>query len=130
MAYYFQVGVQYVTLVMIGIASLVVVYMILNKGKIASENIGNFDRVAAIVWVGRPLLFLRSVVAILILSTAQLNPRNSGGIFHFEEGTLNWLTIIIASGETAWLTFVVQDIFSVFTKGYTKQYADFSSWAV
>ena len=50
--------------------------------------------------------------------------RQRGRVYYIEEG--NW----IAAGETGWLTFVVQNIFTSVTQGFTDQYADYSSLAV
>ncbi|KAF0687056.1 Aste57867_21137 [Aphanomyces stellatus] len=63
---------KYITGVMLGISSLVVVSILACTGHIEPLNLLELNRVAGIVWVGRPLLLLRSVTALCLLSTSTL----------------------------------------------------------
>ncbi|KAF0692707.1 Aste57867_16218 [Aphanomyces stellatus] len=63
------------------------------------------NRVAGLVWTGRPLLFVRSVVALCLLSTAHLELRQLGSLGFmtaFEANLMDATKLVLASGEVAW----------------------------
>ncbi|OQR93451.1 hypothetical protein THRCLA_22313, partial [Thraustotheca clavata] len=63
-AYFFQQCVYYITIVLLVIAHIAVIYAIICRGNIKGFNIFNVNRIAGIVWIGRPLLFVRGITAL------------------------------------------------------------------
>ncbi|KAF0709208.1 Aste57867_6048 [Aphanomyces stellatus] len=131
-AYYTRVALEYMTYVLIGVAGFVCISIATNRGHIEGWNMLAFNRVAGLVWIGRPLMMLRGITAISLLSTATLNlTRPLNGITtQFVHVQSNWLTTLLSSGEMSWFVYVVNDLFSVVTQGRTKRYAMFSSLLV
>ncbi|KAF0683320.1 Aste57867_24624 [Aphanomyces stellatus] len=132
-AMYVRTVVQYVTGVMLGVAGLVLFYVVSSRGLVEGMNLFELNRVAGIVWVGRPLLLLRGVTALGLLSTATLELHIQHGVSYFRVLTLPWYKTILGAGEAVWLVYVVHDLFMVWTKQYTLFYAGSSSilvWVV
>ncbi|KAF0687097.1 Aste57867_21178 [Aphanomyces stellatus] len=134
---YFTVAIQYVTMVLLSIATLVVVYVVVHRGRVEAWNLIKINRVGGIVWIGRPLLMLRATSAICLLSTSELLLAQRGGnMTKFQRDDLTGLSVvqtILISGEVCWLTYILNDVFSVVTKGYTRRYAALSSilvWSI
>ncbi|KAF0690301.1 Aste57867_18327 [Aphanomyces stellatus] len=126
-AIYMRSGLQYVTGVMLGVTTLVVVYIVLSRGAIEGWNTLELNRVAGIVWVGRPLLFLRGVTALALLSTATLEMQLEHGVSSFTVPIVPWYKTILSAGEATWLVYVLNDICMVWTEHWTSQYASPSS---
>lgn len=124
-AIYFRGCLLYVTSVLVGISAIACLYIILTCFRVEGLNMFEFNRVAGIVWVGRPLLFLRSMVAICLLSTGSLSleyvPVN--GMTHFVsqplESILDYITLLLGAGEMGWFVYVVSDILTIVTQDYT-----------
>ncbi|KAH9133977.1 hypothetical protein AeRB84_020121, partial [Aphanomyces euteiches] len=116
---------QYFTGVMLSVACIVCLYIIGLKGQIEASNMLVFSRVASIVWIGRPLVILRALSAISILSTATLTLVRpmEGVVSYFESTSRAWYMIILAAGELVWMVYVVNDLFSVVTGPATPRYA-------
>ncbi|EQC33804.1 hypothetical protein SDRG_08487 [Saprolegnia diclina VS20] len=123
LANYARSGALYVTVVMITISSLVFVYFVLSRGRIEGYNMMELSRVGAIVWVGRPLLLVRGLTAIAVLSTATLELQRSGSLSYFLSPTLSWVKTLLAAAEVTWLVAVVNDIGLIATHGFAFYYA-------
>ncbi|KAF0697894.1 Aste57867_11477 [Aphanomyces stellatus] len=133
MTLYLRHTVEYVTTTMIAIAALVLLYLALSVGRVEIFNLALIDRVGAIVWIGRPLLFVRSLTGVALLSTASLELVYNGTISSFQVGQPPWYKTALAANEVAWIVTVVNDIVMVFTQEYTAQivYVDsFLVWVV
>ncbi|KAF0683701.1 Aste57867_24263 [Aphanomyces stellatus] len=75
-----------------------------------------------LAYAGRPLLFLRGVVATRLLSTSPLELRQAGALglvtaFHVD--ALEWNKVVLAAADVVWLVYVVADVLSVATKQHT-----------
>ncbi|OQR96369.1 hypothetical protein ACHHYP_16011 [Achlya hypogyna] len=124
LANYARSGAIYVTIVMISVSALVFVYIVLSRGYVEGFNMLELSRVGAIVWVGRPLLFLRSMTAIAVLSSASLELQLvDGAVSLFSSLTPPWYKTWLASSEVTWLVAVVNDIGLLATHGYAYYYA-------
>ncbi|KAF0695638.1 Aste57867_13560 [Aphanomyces stellatus] len=123
-------GVEYITCVMFVISILVLVHIVASHMHFEPSNLFKVNRVAGIVWVGRPLLLLRSVTALSLLSTATLDLVVQNRISRFHVPTVPWYKTILGAGETTWLVFILNDIFTVWTKQFTAYYATPSSFLV
>ncbi|OQR92404.1 hypothetical protein ACHHYP_03752 [Achlya hypogyna] len=129
-AVYFQRVVQYITVVLAFVAILTCLYILSSRGYIEAANLLVVNRVAGLVWIGRPLLFLRSMTAICLLSTAGLQLVQLDGYFRFQAVQTPWYTTITASGELTWLAFILNDAFSLVTLQYTPGYSSKSTLMV
>ncbi|OQS03626.1 hypothetical protein THRCLA_21118, partial [Thraustotheca clavata] len=121
-AQYCRVGVWYATWVMLSVAVVAALYMVGSKGNFEGRNMFKLNRVGGMVWVGRPLLILRSLTALCLLSTRSLNLEYSSYFSYFEIPITPWYEVLLASWEVAWFNIVVDDIFLVCTREYLKYY--------
>ncbi|KAF0717447.1 Aste57867_2285 [Aphanomyces stellatus] len=84
LAFYLRNTVYYITGAMMGIASFMLLYVLISHGMVEVLNCLKLQRVGALVWIGRPLLVVRSLTAIALLSTATLQLVFNGSISYFE----------------------------------------------
>ncbi|KAF0699615.1 Aste57867_9831 [Aphanomyces stellatus] len=119
-AYYGQLCLQYTTAMAFGTTGITLGYAVGGaRGHIEGLNMVEIHRVGGIVWVGRPLLVLRSIVAILVLATShvQLNMRGTLTTIQSPSPTgIQWLTTTLAGSETRWLAIVLTDLGLVITQ--------------
>ncbi|KAH9144758.1 hypothetical protein AeRB84_011294 [Aphanomyces euteiches] len=120
---------QYITGILVCVGCVVLLYILGLRGQVEAMNIISFSRVGSLVWIGRPLIFVRALTAIGLLSTATLTLTRplSGLISQLDATSFPWYTVILAAGELNWMVYVVNDIFSVVTRQYTPGYALMSS---
>ncbi|KDO21070.1 hypothetical protein SPRG_13863 [Saprolegnia parasitica CBS 223.65] len=122
-ASYARSGVLYVSGVLVAVAIGVVLYIIKSRGQFEGGNVFEINRVGAVVWVGRPMLLLRSMTAIALLSTATLELDFSGFLTRFVVPPTPVLTTLLAAGEVTWFSTIVNDVAMVYTRQYTSYYA-------
>ncbi|OQR96660.1 hypothetical protein THRCLA_07201 [Thraustotheca clavata] len=122
-SFYFRSLCQYITAVLICVAVIVLVQSFVQKFRNEGLNYFEMNRVAGIVWIGRPLLFVRSMTALALLSTGSLNLTNIGNAAVLESPITEWYTTILAAGEVGWLIYIVNDITMIYTKNLTMHYA-------
>ncbi|KAF0700800.1 Aste57867_8691 [Aphanomyces stellatus] len=120
--YYTLGGVQYITWLLLGLSVLVLVYAATSRLHIEATNLFKVNRVAGIVWIGRPLLLLRSITALCLLSTATLTLEIENHVSGFRVPRLPWYKTILGAGETTWLVYILNDVLTVWTKQYTAYY--------
>ncbi|ETV92822.1 hypothetical protein H310_13029 [Aphanomyces invadans] len=133
MAFYIRCTIQYFTIVLLAIAVGVCISIVLSRGYIEGMNMFQFNRVAALVWIGRPLVLLRGVTAVCILSTATLRldlPAMGGTFTQFVSGPPDTMTTLLSCGEMGWVVYILNDVFSVMTGQVTSRYAWKSSVGV
>ncbi|KAF0715063.1 Aste57867_3588 [Aphanomyces stellatus] len=129
-AYYCQLCLQYTTTMVFLLTFFALVYAAYARGYIEGFNMFEVNRVGGIVWVGRPFLLLRSLVAILTLatSTVQLQVTGAFTTIHIPTPTgIQWLSTLLAGAETCWLVIVLTDVGLVVTKDLTNSYSLLSS---
>ncbi|OQR96443.1 hypothetical protein ACHHYP_15768 [Achlya hypogyna] len=129
LAQYARGSIVYVTYTMIGVASLVVGYVLVSHGYVEGANMFKFGHVGGVAWVGRPLLCLRSMTAICMLSTASPTLQFSGVVSYFADNR-PWYKLVLAANEVTWLASIVTDICLVFTREYTSYYSPVNNAAV
>ncbi|KAF0688431.1 Aste57867_19947 [Aphanomyces stellatus] len=115
----------YITLVLFAVGCLVTLYIVSSRGYVDGFNVMAFNYVAGHVWIGRPLMLLRSITSVALLSTSQLKlvtPR-AALTSYFESPGQNVLTTLLSSGEICWLVYVIVDTCSVVTQEYTAYYS-------
>ncbi|KAF0711230.1 hypothetical protein As57867_005335, partial [Aphanomyces stellatus] len=69
MAVYLRNTVLFITVAMIVMASVMLAYIVSSRGHFEVSNLYQLQRVGAFVWVGRPLVLVRSLTAVALLST-------------------------------------------------------------
>ncbi|KAH9147861.1 hypothetical protein AeRB84_008613, partial [Aphanomyces euteiches] len=82
-AQYIRTVCLYVTCILILVASVAFIYAILSKGHFEGLNMLELNRVAGLTWIGRPFLFVRSMVAICLLSTQVLALEHVNDVWKF-----------------------------------------------
>ncbi|KDO30431.1 hypothetical protein SPRG_04333 [Saprolegnia parasitica CBS 223.65] len=122
-----QYCVQYISIVLICISSLLVVSAFYHGGRMEGLNLLCVNRVVGMVWLGRPFVFLRSLSAIWLLNTSPLTLVQAGVGTYFTSPPLAWFSTLLATSEMTWFVYVLNDLFSCGTKEYTSQYASKSS---
>ncbi|KAG9397901.1 hypothetical protein AC1031_016490 [Aphanomyces cochlioides] len=124
-SYYMRLLLQYITWIMLCVACIVCFYILGLKARIEAANMTSFSRVTALVWIGRPLIMLRALSAVCLLATSTLTlTRPLGGLVsYFISLPQPWYIIILTAGELVWMVYIVNDIFSIFTKEYTQEYS-------
>ncbi|KAF0689828.1 Aste57867_18740 [Aphanomyces stellatus] len=127
MVVYVRNIVAYVTMAMMVVAGLVFVYIGLSRGQIELLNLLELQRVGAIVWIGRPLLFARSLTAVALLSTCTLALEFNGSLTYFQVADTPWYKTLLAANEVTWLVAITNDIAMAVTKQYTMYYTTCSS---
>ncbi|KDO21698.1 hypothetical protein SPRG_13036 [Saprolegnia parasitica CBS 223.65] len=122
-----QYCVQYISIVLMAISSLLVVSACYHRGRMEGLNLLCVNRIVGMVWLGRPFVFLRSLSAIWLLNTSPLTLVQAGVGTYFTAPPLAWFSTLLATSEMTWLVYVLNDLFSCGTKEYTSQYASKSS---
>ncbi|KAF0690716.1 Aste57867_17911 [Aphanomyces stellatus] len=122
--------VQYITLVLFGVGCLACLYILQSRGYVEGLHMLSFNFVAGHVWVGRPLMLLRGLTALCMLSTSNLHLTRAGSLAYFTSAAPHWFFTCVSAGETSWLVYVVVDTFSVFTGAYTASYSVTSVYTV
>ncbi|OQR86856.1 hypothetical protein ACHHYP_09818 [Achlya hypogyna] len=138
-ATYFRVLCQYISFVLVAIAATTGLYAIAGRWTAEGFNLFEVNRVGGMVWIGRPLLFLRSVTALCILSTATLHLTTAGTttVLVTSRGDVTWLTAllkqVLAAGELGWIVYIYDDFCMVLTRQYAASYTiktAFSVWII
>ncbi|OQR86613.1 hypothetical protein ACHHYP_10359 [Achlya hypogyna] len=130
LANYARSAIMYVTVVMISVSVLVFVYILVSRGYVEGFNMMELNRVGAIVWIGRPLLFIRSMTAIMLLSTGTLELTYSGFVSTFVVPSNPWYKTLLAASEVTWLVSVVNDVTMIITQEYTSYFITPNSMTV
>ncbi|OQR81450.1 hypothetical protein THRCLA_11719 [Thraustotheca clavata] len=132
-AIYFQICGLYITITLLAVSAVVVTYAVIARGRIQGLNILKMNRVVGIAWIGRMLLVVRSIIALCLLHTSTLQLVQIGDGTKFMSPPLSWYKCFLASAESTWLVYVLNDLMSCVTQQYTRKYASKSSilaWGV
>ncbi|EQC36480.1 hypothetical protein SDRG_05934 [Saprolegnia diclina VS20] len=127
-AAYLRVFCQYISFMLLLVGALVILYTVLNQFTSEGWNLLELNRVGGLVWIGRPLLFLRSISALCILSTATLQLQVFGGATRLiskrndVSAVVATISDVLAAGELGWLIYIFDDICMVVTQQYSASY--------
>ncbi|KAG9407813.1 hypothetical protein AC1031_021051 [Aphanomyces cochlioides] len=124
---YMRAVVLYVSAVMLAVAGVTLVYIGLCHGHVEVLNLLELNRVGAIVWIGRPLLFIRSLTALSLLSTATVQLVYNGYETSFREVKNSFVKIVLAANEVTWMVAILNDILMIWSQEYTIYYATMNS---
>ncbi|KAF0691486.1 Aste57867_17312 [Aphanomyces stellatus] len=127
LAAYIRSLILYVTAIIFCVASLTSLYALLVGCRVDGTNLLELNRVGGLVWVGRPLLFVRGVTAVALLSSAGLSVQHKNQATGFQPTVVPTLTTLLSSGELTWLTYILNDLFSFLTLHHTGNYSTGSS---
>ncbi|KDO33581.1 hypothetical protein SPRG_22090 [Saprolegnia parasitica CBS 223.65] len=130
LASYAQSANMFVTSLLLLIALLLTLYMWLARGYVERRNVLKLNRIGAMSYVGRPLIFVRSATAMMLLATASLELHITDGLAFLAPGATSWLSVLLASSEVTWLVEVVNDMAMVLTRSHAAQYAAINSLSV
>ncbi|EQC29021.1 hypothetical protein SDRG_13177 [Saprolegnia diclina VS20] len=119
---------QYVSFVLAAIALIAGLYTLANGCTSEGYNLFEVNRVGGLIWIGRPLLFVRSVTALCILSTATLQLQKTGIMTQLTasrddvEPVIAYITKILAASELGWLVYIFDDLCMAWTRQYSASY--------
>ncbi|KDO31179.1 hypothetical protein SPRG_03797 [Saprolegnia parasitica CBS 223.65] len=127
-AHYVRGFCQYISLVLVVLAIVISLYTVSTMGASEGWNLLEINRVGGMVWIGRPLLLVRSVSALCILSTATLELVAYGDATVLVTSRsdvaapMAFLTRVLAASELGWLVYIYNDIAMVITRQYSASY--------
>ncbi|OQR91153.1 hypothetical protein THRCLA_09082 [Thraustotheca clavata] len=113
------------------LALVVIIYIIYTHGHVEGLKLFTLYGIGGIVWLGRPMLFIRSMTALGVLSTSTLTLVQEKNLVHFAsmDITRPCCRIIKANHNTSldtsvvlWLALIANDIAMVRTHIYTTNY--------
>ncbi|EQC33225.1 hypothetical protein SDRG_09209 [Saprolegnia diclina VS20] len=119
---------QYISVVLVVLAIVISFYTVSTMGSGEGWNLLEINRVGGMVWIGRPLLLVRSISALCILSTATLElvSRGDATILATSRSDvaapIAFLTSVLAASELGWLVYIFNDVAMVITRQYTASY--------
>ncbi|KAF0715649.1 Aste57867_3276 [Aphanomyces stellatus] len=132
-AYYCQLCLQYTTAMVFVVTFVALMFTVSSRGLIEGYNMFEVNRVGGIVWVGRPLLGLRSLVAILFLATANVQlvmEEDFTRIATPTQSGIQRLSMLLAGSEMCWLIIVLTDIALLVTREHTSGYSNKATYIV
>ncbi|KAF0718454.1 hypothetical protein As57867_001688, partial [Aphanomyces stellatus] len=90
-------------------------YTFVHGFRISGRNLFLFNRVAGSVWIGRPLLLVRALVASIVLGTCQdqLMMLPDGGYSKFTAAPRSIWSSMVVAGEATWVSYVIGDVLLV-----------------
>ncbi|EQC27747.1 hypothetical protein SDRG_14496 [Saprolegnia diclina VS20] len=124
---YARQAVQYVTISIIALALLSLFYLIHVRGAIEGRSLLQLSRVGGLVWVGRPLIGLRSITALSLLSSASVQLTTDAQLSYFALQAVPWYATCLAANEVTWLVGIVNDLGLPWTTWRLPKYALISS---
>ncbi|ETV73958.1 hypothetical protein H257_11275 [Aphanomyces astaci] len=93
----------YVSSVLVAVAVAVILVTCLNGHRIVGRNLWRFNR----VWVGRSLLFLRGLTAVLMLSSTQVALEGHAPVNALQFTPRSTLATMVVAGEASWVVYVM-----------------------
>ncbi|KAH9155850.1 hypothetical protein AeRB84_002204 [Aphanomyces euteiches] len=108
------------------VGALVVGFILLVRIRVVGRNFFQCNRVPGVVSLGRPLLTVRSVTAMILLSTSPVHFQTQLGYARFVMKPRSFVESMLAAGEATWLSFVLSDILLVTT--HTAHFVPISTW--
>ncbi|KAF0715651.1 Aste57867_3278 [Aphanomyces stellatus] len=127
-AYYCQLCMQYTTSMVFLVTFFTLVYIVHCRGLIEGFNMFKINRMGGIVWVGRPLLTLRSVVAISFLATANVQLVVQIALTKLttpaQQTMMQRISTLLAGSEASWLVIVLTDTAMLVTTHHTNAYSN------
>ncbi|EQC27352.1 hypothetical protein SDRG_14875 [Saprolegnia diclina VS20] len=130
LAAYAQSANMFVTSLLLLLALVITLYIGLAHGYMERRNVLKLNRIGAMSYVGRPLIFVRSATAMMLLATASLELHDVDGLAFLAPRNTSWFSVLLAASEVTWLVEVVNDMAIVLTRSHAAQYATVNSLSV
>ncbi|KAF0690620.1 hypothetical protein As57867_017936, partial [Aphanomyces stellatus] len=106
--------VVYITCLLGLVGGLCLVATVAVKFHIHAANLIWFNRVVGSLWIGRPLLCIRGIIAVLLLGTSPLQPvLTTPSSTRFQIQPRHWLETLIVAGEATWVLYIAQDFLTL-----------------
>ncbi|RHY40700.1 hypothetical protein DYB30_006626 [Aphanomyces astaci] len=99
-----------VSAILVSVGAIFTGYTVLVRVRIVGRNLFRFNRIVGAVWLGRPLLLVRGMTAVVLLSTSPLTFGVHHGYTQFEFTPRTFIESMIVSGEAMWISYVINDI--------------------
>ncbi|EQC39461.1 hypothetical protein SDRG_03663, partial [Saprolegnia diclina VS20] len=90
-------------------------------------NLLRFNRLVGSVWVGRQLMLIRGMSAILLLSAPQLQLTSSCGYTRMVARPRSYVEAAVIAGEATWFTYSLHDLLVLVFADMTRIYAPLSA---
>ncbi|KAF0715766.1 hypothetical protein As57867_003190, partial [Aphanomyces stellatus] len=120
----------YVGGVLLAVGALVAISSLVSLSTVEATHLFFFNRVAGAVYIGRPLLVLRGLTAVVLLSAASTSFQDNSGFARLVHAPRTFLDIAVLAGEATWLTYAMQDFFLPVTQPYTNVYGPLNTLVV
>ncbi|CAK4473296.1 unnamed protein product, partial [Aphanomyces euteiches] len=117
-----------VSTVLVIVGALISFYSLLLRGRIVGRNLFKFNRVVGAVWLGRPLLVVRGMTAIILLSTSPISFQSQNGYSQFQFTPRTFFQSMLVAGEATWIIYVLNDFFTSFKSQCATHFAPISTW--
>ncbi|KAH9141936.1 hypothetical protein AeRB84_013930, partial [Aphanomyces euteiches] len=105
-----------VTSGLVVVATLLSAYSVVGCNRFIGRNLFQFNRLVGAVWIGRPLLVVRGMTAVILLSTAPIKLETHNGVSHFTNKPRTIFESMVVSSEAMWISYVMNDALLVFTQ--------------
>ncbi|KAF0686983.1 hypothetical protein As57867_021168, partial [Aphanomyces stellatus] len=106
---YLWVASVIVSVVLFVVAILSTLYAGLARFRIVGRNLFQINRIVGAVWLGRPLLLLRGMTALVLFSTSPLSFDVKDGFTQFNFAPRSFFDSMVVSGEAMWISYVLND---------------------
>ncbi|ETV73274.1 hypothetical protein H257_11815 [Aphanomyces astaci] len=116
-----------VSAILVSVGAIFTFYTVLMRFRIVGRNLFRFNRIVGAVWLGRPLLLVRGMTAVVLLSTSPLDFGVIHGFTRFEFAPRTFVESMIVSGEAMWISYVIHDVLLLFTRHYELHFAPIST---
>ncbi|EQC32713.1 hypothetical protein SDRG_09686 [Saprolegnia diclina VS20] len=119
-----------VSLVLCLVALLATMLWLLTRTAHAQWTV--FNRIVPAIWLNRSALVVRSITAVLALSTASVQPRTNHGATQLQVDQHDLLVTLVLASEATWFGYACHDLLHPLTTPFTRAYAPLSfalSWA-
>ncbi|KAH9150257.1 hypothetical protein AeRB84_006868, partial [Aphanomyces euteiches] len=117
-----------VTSVLVLVGVFVTCYSIHLRGRVVGRNLFQFNRVVGAVWLSRPLLFVRGLTAIILLSTSPLRFQTINGYAYLEFHPRTFFESMLVASEATWVSYIAYDFVLVMTHKTNAHVAPFTSY--
>ncbi|KAF0728987.1 hypothetical protein Ae201684P_003623 [Aphanomyces euteiches] len=117
-----------VSTILLFVGCILTFYCLFLRFRMVGRNLFQFNRVVGPVWLGRPLLLVRGMTAIVLLSTSPMNFQKTNGYSHLEFKPRSHFESMVVAGEATWISYVIIDCLLLLRRGSEYHWAPISTW--
>ncbi|OQS03116.1 hypothetical protein THRCLA_04574, partial [Thraustotheca clavata] len=130
---YLWYGSAVVTVILTTVAILSTLLWIIYRPKLGTTRWFLFNRIASTSWLNHAIISIRSLTAVICLSTALVEPEMSRpSLTRLTYQSRSYFNSAVLSGEATWITFLIHEILHPVTQRHTRLAAYLSqsiAWA-